>query len=61
MINESFSKALEESYLRELKKVTGELYLMYKAFIEAGFDKKEAMTLLLAMMHNVKDITNDGR
>lgn len=45
-----FEKILEESNIHELKKAADGMYQIYRSFIEAGFDKSEAMMLMLSIM-----------
>lgn len=45
-----FGKILEESNLHELKKAADGMYQIYRSFTEAGFDKSEAMMLMLSIM-----------
>ena len=47
-----FGKALEESNLRQLKQASVELYQIYQELQKAGFDKQEAMTLMIALTRN---------
>lgn len=50
----SFKDALENTYFQDLTKAAEGLHQIYCELQKAGFDKAEAMTLLLAMMHNGK-------
>ena len=49
-----FEKILEESNLQELKNSAVQMYQIYKSFIEAGFSDQQAMTLMVAIMHNAR-------
>lgn len=51
---EQFQKALENSYLKELGTAARDLYQIYRELQNAGFDKTEAMALLMSMVQNVK-------
>ena len=56
-----FSKALEESNARQLKECADGKFQLYRVLQEAGFDKQEAMTILLGMMPKKKDNDEDAR
>ena len=51
---EQFQKALENSYIKELGTAARDLYQIYRELQNAGFDKTEALTLLMTMVQNVK-------
>ena len=53
-MNNLFSKALEESNARQLKESADGMFQLYRLLQEAGFDKQEAMTILLGMMPKKK-------
>ena len=50
-----FSKALEESNAKQLKESADCMFQLYRLLQEAGFDKQEAMTILLGMMPKKKE------
>ena len=52
--SELFEKILEESNLQELKDSAVQLYQVYKSFIDAGFNDQQAMTLMVAIIHNAR-------
>ena len=52
---EQFQKALENSYVKELGTAARDLYQIYKELQNAGFDKTEAMALLITMIQNIKN------
>ena len=47
---EMFEKAMNESYKHALKESAVGLYEIYREFINAGFDKDSALSLLIAFM-----------
>lgn len=52
--SELFEKILEESNLQELKNSAVQLYQVYKSLIDAGFNDQQAMTLMVAIIHNAR-------
>ena len=47
-----FEDILYKSNIHELKKAADGMYQIYRSFTEAGFDKSEAMMLMLSIMQN---------
>lgn len=47
-----FETALNESFAKQVREAAKGMYQIYREFISAGFDKGEAMTLMIAMMQN---------
>ena len=50
---EMFENAMNESYEQAIKESASGLYNIYRAFINAGFDKDTATILLLDTIHEV--------
>jgi len=51
-----FEDILEKSNIHELKKMADGMYQIYQSFVEAGFSKSEAMTLMVSIMQGTKKV-----
>lgn len=59
MIPPLFKEALENAYLQDMIKAARGLYQIYCELQKAGFDKQEAMTLLIALIQKAREIKPD--
>lgn len=56
-----FEKAIAESNAEALKQAAEGMYQIFTALQKAGFDKQEAMTVMIAMTQNGKTKENDPK